>query len=163
MRIPVVDDDFNRHTAAPHAALAVTRVSAGSKVTVAAFTVDLEIGGRTVPGWGSLVLLIWTAQHLQLAGFVVLHWFKARIRYWNRLTANFVTDLELMFGLRGLADGDGELPFLAANNAIDDETVAEVAVAALIEGTRQADAGLYGYNPTCPFEFVRHVVTSRID
>jgi hypothetical protein len=58
--------------------------------------------------------------------------------------------------MRPLADTNGEFTRLIADNAIDDERVAQIAVTPLVEGASETDARLHRDNPPGPPNLLHH-------
>ena len=117
---------------------------------MAAFAIDRKLWRNAVPGRRYIGLAMAVFQHLKPAHFVELGSLGAGIGHEGTLAAHLVTSLKLLFGVCALTNGDHELPGLTGNGALEVQHIAEVAVAPLVEGAQQPNAGLYRENRAVP-------------
>ena len=82
-------------------------------------------------------------QQMELTHFVEFGRLRSGISHRNTPPGHFVASLKLVFGVSALTDSHQELTGFTANRAPQAQHVAEVAMALLVEGPHEPDAGLY--------------------
>lgn len=119
IRFPVVNNDFNWHSAAPHAGKALPFVGPGGKATVPSATKHGKVRGYTHPRRRLGQFVRATFDQLQGARLVVGYRLQAVISNRPRLPAHDIAYAESVLGLRHLPDPDEKRGLLISNHTLE--------------------------------------------
>jgi hypothetical protein len=111
-----------------------------------------------VPRRWQPILLLGPPQNPQPAGSIQLHRFFPTVRYRDALTAGHIAKTKRVLTLGHLPDAHPVLAPLAANDSLEDQAVAKVAVYALIERPRQSNPRLNRHHTRLPVNLVHSSV-----
>jgi len=155
--IPLVDDDLNGHPRTPDAAGTGSRVVRSlEKAAVTPFAIGLDRRCWSVPRrrgtYGPLPALDRETAHL-----VEVSRFHSRIYYRASLSASRLAYLELVLLLGDLAHAEPRFAWFPRDAAPDAKSVPQVHMMTLIEGPKQAEAGLHRSNLALPLDL--HLTT----
>jgi hypothetical protein len=121
-----------------------------------AFPVDRKRRWNTAPGRRQSLFLSLTYADFQIANSIEFNRREPRINHWQRITGYGVPGSELVFGVSALPDAEEKFSGLSSDATAYRQSVAQIRMAALIEGATQADPWLYRNQHTVPRDLLLH-------
>lgn len=134
MPIPVIYNNFNRHSTAPHTAATLSIICPSCKSAVSSFSVNFQLRRHQLPWWWGVSDGGASGDEFKLRDFVLLGRLGVRIRYRNTLSGDNVIYFELMFGICFFTLANGENCELSINLSIQDYYISEICIGGFIEG-----------------------------
>lgn len=162
-RIPVVDDHLHRHSTAPDTGRALGVIRPGVQTPMPTAAIGLQVKRHAMKRRTSREITFSIIYYLQTACLVESGRLKPRVRNGNRLPACLHTCTETVLCLRGFSDRDLELARFILDCSVCPKHISQVAVAPLIKGPHEPDAGLDGYNPPGPSNLFRARLCSHLN
>ena len=106
IRIPLINNDLDRHVASPHAVRTLFLVRLCCKPPMTPFAVNRQRRWNTAPRGRLCFLPNPACRDLQIANFIKFNCLKTRISKWQRIPGYGVTRLEMVFGMSAFPHAD---------------------------------------------------------
>ena len=143
-RIPLVDDHFHRHPAAPDTGRAFRVVGPGVQTTRPTAAIGFQVRRHSKERRPGMSFTRGISDDLEPARLVECRGLLPLVFDRHGAAPQFNACLKPVFLVRGFADRDQELAGLPTASSIDAKNVPQVAVGPLIERPREPNAGLDG-------------------
>lgn len=133
MPIPVIYNNFNRHSTAPHTAATLSIICPSCKSAVSSFSVNFQLRRHQLPWWWGVSDGGASGDEFKLWDFIVFSRFSVSIRHWNAFSADDIIHFELMFGLSRFTDSDGEGGVSVVQFSLQGNGITQICMGGFIE------------------------------